>query len=61
MKKAFKIPKKKRAEPVMIFCHECDRGGNGTDQEKCACGWHQKKVSKLGCFSGILIQKEREE
>jgi hypothetical protein len=40
-----------------IFCHECNRGGNGNDKDKCACGWQVKsKRNKAGCYIGEPIK-----
>ena len=44
----------KTAEDI-IYCHECNRGGNGNDPDKCACGWRIKDKSVLGCFAGTQI------
>ncbi len=35
-----------------VYCHECNRGGNGDDKDKCSCGWQIKKETSLGCFLG---------
>lgn len=35
-------------------CTECERGHNGSDVDKCSCGWKQKKPG-LGCFIGTII------
>ena len=40
---------------VYVDCSECERGGNGTDKDKCACGWRVKKGGKGGCFLGTLL------
>lgn len=40
---------------VYIDCSECDRGGNGSDKDKCSSGWKIKKGGKGMCFIGILI------
>jgi len=32
---------------LFIDCSECDRGGNGTDKNKCSCGCHTKKADVL--------------
>lgn len=37
-----------------IDCSECDRGGNGSDKDKCSCGWEVKRSNGLGCFLGTL-------
>lgn len=36
-------------------CSECNRGGNGNDKDKCACGWQVTEWNGLGCFLGIAI------
>ena len=38
-----------------IHCHECNRGGNGNDNDKCSCGWKVTRPSNLGCFLGAPI------
>lgn len=40
---------------LFVDCAECDRGGNGSDKDKCSCGWMIKKGRKGGCFIGVLI------
>lgn len=50
----------------IIYCHECDRGGNGNAKDKCACGWRIDKPSVLGCFAGTpivgeIIPKQKEK
>lgn len=42
---------------LWVACSECERGGNGSDQDKCSCGWRVKKFNKKGCFSGTLMSK----
>lgn len=41
---------------ALVDCSECDRGGNGSDKDKCSCGWNIKKGKRGSCFSGTLIQ-----
>lgn len=36
-------------------CGACNRGGNGNDTDKCACGWQVVTVNVLGCFIGTPI------
>ncbi len=36
-------------------CCECNRGGNGNDKDKCACGWQCTEWNGAGCFIGIAI------
>jgi hypothetical protein len=42
---------------IWVACSECERGGNGSDKEKCASGWKVKRFNGLGCFIGILMAK----
>ena len=46
---------------LWVSCSECERGGNGSDKDKCACGWKIKKFNQLGCFSGALMDKYKSE
>ena len=46
---------------ISVACCECDRGGNGSDPDKCSCGWKVKKWNKMGCYIGILMSKYHEE
>jgi hypothetical protein len=39
----------------ITYCHECNRGGNGNDTAKCACGWNRTEKTHLGCFLGSPI------
>lgn len=39
---------------VYVDCSECDRGGNGSDKDKCSCGWQVKRGGNGGCFIGTL-------
>lgn len=43
-----------------VFCHECERGGNGTDPEKCSCGWQVTAPSLAYCYLGEPIAAVRE-
>ena len=36
-------------------CSECNRGGNGNDKDKCACGWNRTYFDSHGCYIGIPI------
>jgi len=36
-------------------CGACNRGGNGNDKDKCACGWQTREVNALGCYLGTPI------
>lgn len=29
---------------LWVSCNECDRGGNGSDKDKCSCGWKVKRL-----------------
>jgi hypothetical protein len=40
---------------VYTDCAECDRGGNGTDKDKCSCGWRVKVGGRYGCYLGKLL------
>lgn len=40
-----------------VACSECERGGNGTDKDKCSCGWKTKRFNGLGCWCGKEITK----
>ena len=43
---------------LWVACNECERGGNGTENNKCCARESQKKsFSGLGCFLGKLIDK----
>ncbi len=46
---------------LWIACSECNRGGNGSDPDKCSCGGKCKKFNGTGCFSGELMDKYKEE
>ena len=39
---------------VYVDCSECERGGNGSDKDKCSCGWKIKHGRRGGCFIGTL-------
>lgn len=38
-------------------CCECERGGNGSDEDKCASGGKTKRWNKMGCTTGTLMKK----
>ena len=40
---------------LVIDCSECDRGGNGNDDDKCSAGYRITKGNLGSCFSGTLI------
>jgi len=44
--------------PKWTPCHACNRGGNGNDKDKCACGWQRTEPSDLGCYCGAEIVGE---
>jgi len=46
---------------LWVACSECDRGGNGTDVDKCSCGWKIKRFNGSGCFCGTLIEKLKDK
>ncbi len=45
---------------LWVACSECNRGGNGTDPDKCSCGWKAKRFNGSGCFIGTLMDKYEE-
>ncbi len=40
---------------LYVDCAECERGGNGSDKDKCGAGWQIKRSKGLGCFAGTLM------
>lgn len=46
---------------LWVACSECERGGNGSDKDKCSSGWKCKKFNGTGCFSGELMDKYKSE
>jgi len=50
-----KYSKKDTRGALQVDCSECERGGNGSDKDKCSCGWKIKKGNKGGCFCGTLL------
>lgn len=54
MSKAKYSERDSRGKPY-IACCECDRGGNGSDENKCSSGWRSKKWDYKACFMGTLI------
>lgn len=42
---------------LWVACLECERGGNGSDKDKCSSGFRVKKFNGLGCFIGTLMEK----
>jgi len=53
MRKA-KYSKRDTRGALYVDCSECDSGGNGKAQDKCACAWKERRGGKGGCFSGTL-------
>ena len=45
---------------LQVDCSECERGGNGSAEDKCACGWKIKRGGKGACFLGTLMEKYKE-
>ena len=41
---------------LSVDCSECERGGNGSDPDKCASGWKHKKGRRGACFMGTLLK-----
>ena len=39
-------------------CGLCNRGGNGNDKDKCACGWQVYEINHQGCYLGEPIVGE---
>ena len=37
---------------LWVACSECEHGGNGSDKDKCSCGWKTKRFNGTGCFCG---------
>lgn len=46
---------------IAIDCSECERGGNGSATDKCACGWQVKRPKHGACYLGVLIEKYHKE
>lgn len=46
---------------LKVDCSECERGGNGSDKDKCVCGYKVKKPKNRGCFLGTLMTKYDKE
>lgn len=59
-KKKVKFSGKDSKGMVYIDCSECERGGNGTDPDKCSAGGQHKKGGKGMCFSGVLMSIYKE-
>jgi hypothetical protein len=53
MKKA-KYSGKDSNGKVYVDCSECERGGNGSDSDKCSAGWRHKRGGNGMCFLGTL-------
>ena len=43
-----------------VSCSECERGGNGSNKNKCSAGGTIKRFNKLGCFAGTEIKPEED-
>ena len=46
---------------LWVACSECERGSNGSDKDKCSCGWKAKRFNGSGCFLGTLMTKYSNE
>jgi len=46
------------SKPKWIACSACNRGGNGNDKDKCACGWQITINNGHGCYLGTSIVGE---
>jgi hypothetical protein len=42
---------------LWVSCSECERGGNGSDPNKCSGSGRYKKYNGAGCFVGTLMGK----
>jgi hypothetical protein len=40
---------------LYVDCAQCERGGNGTDTDRCSAGWQTKRTGYGGCFAGVLM------
>lgn len=40
---------------LYVDCTECERGNNGSDDDKCSAGFRIKKPEMGGCFIGDII------
>ena len=38
---------------LCVDCSECERGGNGSDPDKCSAGWMHKRGGRGSCFGGV--------
>jgi len=50
-----KHSKRDREGRLYVSCDECERGGNGSDKDKCSCGWSITRGRRAGCFQGTLL------
>lgn len=48
-------------EMLWVACSECERGGNGTDKDKCSCGWKSKRFNGSGCFVGTILKSLKDK
>jgi len=47
---------------LWVHCAECERGGNGSDKDKCSAGWQITSVEEPnGCFIGTLLEKLKKD
>jgi len=53
--KLAKYSEKDNRGMLCVDCSECERGGNGSDPDKCSSGHKHKKGNKGACFMGVLI------
>ena len=44
------------SDATFTACGSCNRGGNGNDKDKCACGWQEYDITSKGCFCGTAIE-----
>ncbi|MGI5868664.1 MAG: hypothetical protein ACOX9C_04360 [Kiritimatiellia bacterium] len=54
--KKAKYSRKDSSGKLFVDCSECERGGNGRDENKCCIGWAFKQGRQGGCFAGTLRQ-----
>lgn len=48
--------KKDEQGRVLVDCSECERGGNGSAKDKCACGWQTTRGRQGACYVGTLMK-----
>lgn len=54
--KKAKYSKKDKQGRTIVDCSECERGGNGSDKDKCSCGWQTKRGRQGACYLGTLMK-----